>query len=289
MEGPEENSTKSLAQPNLRREEPQAVLEATMSQAVQTNEAQLVGETSEQGLQELQGRSQKETTNDLEIVASNGDEYNNFRCPICLDTLKNTRITKSCFHRFCKDCIITALRRGNKECPVCRRKLISKRSLDSDPQFDALIMKMHSSCNEKDASQEKTLSRKKKYKTQQALSVNIEKGKEMDTINSVQQGEEKQIETSTGWKGNHDTAPCNNTSTQSSDEAGPSNKKAKTSGLEHDNTDAIVTYDAVTDGASELESNLHPTLTGKDDPAQTGLTKTSGNSTTCQVYIWLWG
>ncbi|XP_042125118.1 E3 ubiquitin-protein ligase RING2-like isoform X2 [Peromyscus maniculatus bairdii] len=201
MEGPEENNAKSLVQPNLRREEPQAVSEATMSQAVQTNEAQLVGETSKQALQELQGRSQKETTNDLEIVASNVDECNNFRCPICLDTLKNTRITKSCFHRFCKDCIITALRRGNKECPVCRRKLISKRSLDSDPEFDALIMKMHSSCNEKDASQEKTLSRKKKYKTQQALSVNIEKGKEMDTINSVQPGEEKQSETSTGWKG----------------------------------------------------------------------------------------
>ncbi|KAL6041519.1 hypothetical protein STEG23_029407 [Scotinomys teguina] len=269
MEGPEENSAKSLAQPSLRREEPQAV---------QTNEVQLARETSEQSLQEIKGRSQKETTNDLEIVASNADEYNNFRCPICLDTLKNTRITKSCFHRFCKDCIITALRRGNKECPICRKKLISKRSLDSDPQFDALIMKMHSSCNEKDVSQEKALSRKK-YKTQQALHVNTEKGKEMDTINSVPRGDEKQIETSTAWKGNHDSSPCNNASTHSSDEAGPSNKRPKTSGLEHDSKDAIVTYDAVTNGSSELESNLHPALKGKDDPAQTGLTKTSGSTT----------
>ena len=34
------------------------------------------------------------------------------------------------FHsRFCAECIITALRSGNKECPTCRKKLVSKRSL----------------------------------------------------------------------------------------------------------------------------------------------------------------
>lgn len=62
-----------------------------------------------------------------------------FRCPICLDMLKKTMTTKECLHRFCSDCIITALRSGNKECPTCRKKLVSKRSLRPDPNFDCLI------------------------------------------------------------------------------------------------------------------------------------------------------
>ena len=46
-------------------------------------------------------------------------------CPICLDVLRNTMTTKECLHRFCADCITTALRSGNKECPTCR-KVISR-------------------------------------------------------------------------------------------------------------------------------------------------------------------
>lgn len=30
---------------------------------------------------------------------------------------------------------------SNKECPTCRKKLVSKRSLRPDPNFDALISK----------------------------------------------------------------------------------------------------------------------------------------------------
>ena len=33
-------------------------------------------------------------------------------CPICLDILKNTMTTKDCVHRFCQECITTALRNG---------------------------------------------------------------------------------------------------------------------------------------------------------------------------------
>uniref|UniRef100_A0A1I7WQI4 RING-type E3 ubiquitin transferase n=1 Tax=Heterorhabditis bacteriophora TaxID=37862 RepID=A0A1I7WQI4_HETBA len=35
-----------------------------------------------------------------------------------------------------------ALLRGNKECPTCRKKLVSKRSLRPDPNFDSLIAKI---------------------------------------------------------------------------------------------------------------------------------------------------
>ena len=42
-------------------------------------------------------------------------------CPICLDILRGTMTTKECLHRFCQECITTALRSGNKECPTCRK------------------------------------------------------------------------------------------------------------------------------------------------------------------------
>merc|ERR1712071_522487 len=63
-------------------------------------------------------------------------------CPICLDVLENTMVTKNCLHRFCSECITTALRRGNQECPTCRKKLVSRRCLRPDPNFDSLINKL---------------------------------------------------------------------------------------------------------------------------------------------------
>ena len=62
-----------------------------------------------------------------------------------------------CVCRFCQECIITALRSGNKECPTCRKKLVSKRSLRPDPNFDALISKIFPSRDEYDAHQERVL------------------------------------------------------------------------------------------------------------------------------------
>ncbi|XP_064384201.1 E3 ubiquitin-protein ligase RING2-like [Halichondria panicea] len=69
--------------------------------------------------------------------------HSELMCPICLDLMSNTQTTKECLHRFCQECIITALRSGNKECPTCRKKLVSKRSLRPDPNFDALIAKIY--------------------------------------------------------------------------------------------------------------------------------------------------
>lgn len=69
-------------------------------------------------------------------------------CPICLDILRGTMTTKECLHRFCQECITTALRSGNKECPTCRKRLVSRRSLRHDPIFDALIAKLYPSRDE---------------------------------------------------------------------------------------------------------------------------------------------
>ncbi|KAI6177397.1 RING-type domain-containing protein [Aphelenchoides bicaudatus] len=63
-------------------------------------------------------------------------------CPICLDLFTGTMGTKECLHRFCSECINTALLRNNKECPTCRKKIVSKRSLRSDTNMDALLTKI---------------------------------------------------------------------------------------------------------------------------------------------------
>uniref|UniRef100_A0A0N5CC00 RING-type E3 ubiquitin transferase n=1 Tax=Strongyloides papillosus TaxID=174720 RepID=A0A0N5CC00_STREA len=60
-------------------------------------------------------------------------------CPICLDLLQTTMTSKECLHRFCEQCITLCLQRGNKECPTCRKKLVSKRSLRRDENFDSLV------------------------------------------------------------------------------------------------------------------------------------------------------
>ena len=42
-------------------------------------------------------------------------------------------------HNFCKDCIVSALRKGNKERPSCRTKLVSKQSCRPNPDLDYQI------------------------------------------------------------------------------------------------------------------------------------------------------
>uniref|UniRef100_A0A2K5CA60 E3 ubiquitin-protein ligase RING2 n=1 Tax=Aotus nancymaae TaxID=37293 RepID=A0A2K5CA60_AOTNA len=216
-----------------------------MSHAVQTN-----------GTQPL---------NDLEIVVSPRSLHSELMCPICLDMLKNTMTTKECLHRFCADCIITALRSGNIECPTCWKKLVSKRSLRPDPNFDALISKIYPSRDEYEAHQERVLARINKHNNQQALSHSIEEGLKIQAMNRLQRGKKQQIENGSGAEDNGDSSHCSNASTHSNQEAGPSNKRTKTpddSGLDE----------------IELVFRPHPTLMEKDDSAQTRYIKTSGNA-----------
>ncbi|RTG82195.1 E3 ubiquitin-protein ligase RNF1/2 [Schistosoma bovis] len=96
-------------------------------------------------LYELHRKPQEPITDGTVIAVSPRSLKSELMCPICLDILKVTMTTKECLHRFCSECIITALRNGNKECPTCRKKLVSKRSLRRDPNFDALISKIYPS------------------------------------------------------------------------------------------------------------------------------------------------
>ncbi|KAA8591245.1 hypothetical protein FQN60_002188 [Etheostoma spectabile] len=50
-----------------------------------------------------------------EVAVSPRSLHSELMCPICLDMLKNTMTTKECLHRFCSDCIVTALRSGGGE------------------------------------------------------------------------------------------------------------------------------------------------------------------------------
>merc|ERR1712156_1047792 len=106
-------------------------------------------------LYELRRTPQEAITDDTEIAVSARSLQSELTCPICLDMLTNTMTTKECLHRFCAECIVTALRAGNKECPTCRKKLISKRSLRPDPNFDQLVSKIYPDKEDCDEEQEK--------------------------------------------------------------------------------------------------------------------------------------
>lgn len=130
----------------------------------------------ELSLYELHRTPQEAITDETEIALSPRSLHSELMCPICLDMLTNTMTTKECLHRFCHDCIITALRAGNKECPTCRKKLISKRSLRRDPNFDSLIEKIYPDRDEYEAQQDRVLEKLNQHTNQQALTNSIEEG-----------------------------------------------------------------------------------------------------------------
>ncbi|XP_074990668.1 LOW QUALITY PROTEIN: E3 ubiquitin-protein ligase RING1 [Calonectris borealis] len=146
--------------------------------------AQSASKTWELSLYELHRTPQEAIMDGTEIAVSPRSLHSELMCPICLDMLKNTMTTKECLHRFCSDCIVTALRSGNKECPTCRKKLVSKRSLRPDPNFDALISKIYPSRDEYEAHQDRVLAKLSRLHNQQALSSSIEEGLKMQAMHS---------------------------------------------------------------------------------------------------------
>lgn len=72
-----------------------------------------------------------------------------FKCPICLDTLDKTWTVTACLHRFCAECLHRSLRsdlgpKSHHECPSCRAKMASRRASKPDSNFDTLISKFTS-------------------------------------------------------------------------------------------------------------------------------------------------
>lgn len=150
-----------------------------------SSDTQTTNRTWELSLYELNRTPQEVITDSTEIAVSPRSLHSELMCPICLDMLKNTMTTKECLHRFCQECIITALRSGNKECPTCRKKLVSKRSLRADPNFDMLIAKIYPSRDEYEAHQERVMAKLNRHHSQ-ALAHSIEEGMRMQALNRGQ-------------------------------------------------------------------------------------------------------
>ncbi|XP_063534203.1 E3 ubiquitin-protein ligase RING1 [Cydia strobilella] len=142
--------------------------------------------TWELSLYELHRTPQEVITDATEIAVSPRSLHSELMCPICLDMLKKTMTTKECLHRFCSDCIVTALRSGNKECPTCRKKLVSKRSLRPDPNFDLLISKIYPSRDEYEAHQERVLAKLNMSHSQASLVNSITEGIKLQSQNRPQ-------------------------------------------------------------------------------------------------------
>lgn len=83
-----------------------------------------LNKTWELSLYELHRTPQDAITDNTEIAVSPRSLHSELMCPICLDMLKKTMTTKECLHRFCSDCIITALRSGNKVCVFTGNNLV---------------------------------------------------------------------------------------------------------------------------------------------------------------------
>eukprot|EP00979_Chaetoceros_neogracilis_P003265 scaffold576_cov146-Chaetoceros_neogracile.AAC.17 len=62
-----------------------------------------------------------------------------FECAICLDTCTDTNVNPQCGHRFCKVCIKLSLSKCKHECPNCRARIPTYRSLRQDAQFDRIV------------------------------------------------------------------------------------------------------------------------------------------------------
>lgn len=183
--GPQQGSAKAGAGPLSAepRLEGEGLCPVTMTTPAN---AQNASKTWELSLYELHRTPQEAIMDGTEIAVSPRSLHSELMCPICLDMLKNTMTTKECLHRFCSDCIVTALRSGNKECPTCRKKLVSKRSLRPDPNFDALISKIYPSREEYEAHQDRVLIRLSRLHNQQALSSSIEEGLRMQAMHRAQ-------------------------------------------------------------------------------------------------------
>ncbi|XP_061111419.1 E3 ubiquitin-protein ligase RING2-A-like isoform X1 [Conger conger] len=260
--------------------------------------------TWELSLYELHRTPQEAIMDGTEIAVSPRSLHSELMCPICLDMLKNTMTTKECLHRFCSECIVTALRSGNKECPTCRKKLVSKRSLRPDPNFDALISKIYPSRDEYEAHQDRVLERLSRLHNKQALSSSIEEGLKIQALVRPQRVRKPQQESdNTTFSGGEDNCDARSHLSQNSAPpllhagplaeadaeagAGPSrSKQAKVSddscpeGDRGSPTPSLPPLHQEGPGSEiELVFRPHPLLVNTQDYSQTRYVKTTANAT----------
>ncbi|KAM9415301.1 E3 ubiquitin-protein ligase RING2-A-like isoform 1-T4 [Salvelinus alpinus] len=257
--------------------------------------------TWELSLYELHRSPQEAIMDSTEIAVSPRSLHSELMCPICLDMLKNTMTTKECLHRFCSDCIVTALRSGNKECPTCRKKLVSRRSLRRDSNFDALISKIYPSRDEYEAHQDRVLERLNRLHNKQALSSSIEEGLRMQALHRAQRvrkpAQESDNTTFSGGEDNGDTRSHLSHDSAPSHAPLPPSHTPSEAGHTRNPKRPRESYGSVpeVDGGSptppvrchkespgseiELVFRPHPMLVNTQDYSQTRYVKTTANAT----------
>ncbi|XP_044027621.1 E3 ubiquitin-protein ligase RING2-A-like isoform X2 [Siniperca chuatsi] len=261
---------------------------------------QTPSKTWELSLYELHRSPQEAIMDGTEVAVSPRSLHSELMCPICLDMLKNTMTTKECLHRFCSDCIVTALRSGNKECPTCRKKLVSRRSLRRDSNFDALISKIYPSRDEYEAHQRRVLERLNRLHNKEALSSSIEEGlRQQARYRNHRVKKPTQESDNTTFSGgedngdarshlSHDSAPSHTPHPpgQTPSEAGPSRKRPRVSddgsGPEADSgspTPPLRRHKEGPGSEIELVFRPHPQLVQDQDYNQTRYVKTTANAT----------
>ncbi|KAG5843009.1 hypothetical protein ANANG_G00183930 [Anguilla anguilla] len=241
--------------------------------------AQNPSKTWELSLYELHRTPQEAIMDGTEIAVSPRSLHSELMCPICLDMLKNTMTTKECLHRFCSECIVTALRSGNKECPTCRKKLVSKRSLRPDPNFDALISKIYPSRDEYEAHQDRVLERLSRLHNKQALSSSIEEGLKIQALVRPQRVRKPQQESdNTTFSGGEDN--CDARSHLSQDSAPPLLHPGPLAEAEGGAGPSRSKRAKEGPGSEiELVFRPHPLLVNMQDYSQTRYVKTTANAT----------
>ena len=75
-------------------------------------------------------------------------------CAICLNIMDNSAMTLECSHRFCKECIEKSIRLASNDCPTCRGKINTRRSLREDHRLDFLIRAIFGSVPEMEKREE---------------------------------------------------------------------------------------------------------------------------------------
>ncbi|XP_033981014.1 E3 ubiquitin-protein ligase RING2-A-like isoform X1 [Trematomus bernacchii] len=263
----------------------------------------------ELSLYELHRSPQEAIMDGTEVTVSPRSLHRDIRCPICLDMLKNTMTAKECLHRFCSDCIVTALRSGNKECPTCRQKLVSRRSLRRDSNFDALISKIYPSRDEYEAHQRSVLERLNRLHNKEALSSSIEEGLRQQARYRFERNhrvkkpiQESDNTTFSGGEDNadarshlsHDFAHIPPPPGQTPSVAGPSRKRPRASdegsGPEADSGNPTPSPRHHKEGSAskiELMFKPHPELVRGQDYNQTRLLSTTVNATVDHISKYL--
>jgi len=82
----------------------------------------------------------------LEQLVNEEGLPNEFKCPVCLEILKDPKMIKKCEHFFCGECIQQCLASADKACPICRNRASLESLRRPMREFLALLGRIEMRC-----------------------------------------------------------------------------------------------------------------------------------------------